>query len=269
MRKCASYGSICLLASLFLLAPVINGCGGGTTPPECDGVANPCAAADVQRCNPAGDAAQICQADADGCLVWTNSASCGTHQSCEVSGSSAACACDDECTTSGATQCSGTVIQTCTADADECLYLEAGTDCADSSQNCDDSAEPAVCTDICTNECDTVGATQCNLTVIETCTVDGDGCNDWVAGTDCADNSEYCDDSTEPAACTATCTSDCVTLGATQCADTVIETCTQIGACTNWVAGTDCADSNQFCDNTADPAVCVDTCTNECPTVGL
>ncbi len=126
------------------------------------------------------------------------------EEGCGAFDTSGCTGCTDECTTVGETQCNGTVIETCTVRPDGCNDWVGGVDCATTADPfCDDTAEPAVCVSNCVNECANVDETQCNGTVIETCTVQADGCNDWIGGVDCADNGESCDDSAEPAVCVA------------------------------------------------------------------
>jgi hypothetical protein len=271
MRK-QMYSKTFSLLSVFLMLGLLGtGCGGGGTTNNCDGVANSCVTADASKCNTANTGIQTCQANVDGCLVWTDSMTCGERQTCDTSGADVACRCNIECTTSGETQCSTTnttVIQTCTADNHGCLYWADGTDCADTSQFCDDANEPAVCSTTCTNQC-TAGETQCNGTIIQGCAMVGT-CTDWVDGTDCNDNGLLCNDLAEPATCVATCTNECDTVDATQCNGEVIETCTlnNTTGCNEWVAGTNCADNSEFCVITGGDAVCSATCEHRCDTEG-
>jgi len=265
------YSKTLSLLSVFLMLGLLGtGCGGGDTPNNCDGVANSCVTADASKCNTANTGIQTCQANVDGCLVWTDSMTCGDRQTCDTSGADVACRCNIECTTSGETQCSTTnttLIQTCTADAHGCLYWADGTDCADTSQYCDDTNEPAVCSTTCTNQC-TLGETQCNGTIIQGCAMVGT-CTDWVNGTDCDDNSLLCNDLNEPATCVAACTHECNTIDATQCNGEVIETCTlnNVTGCNEWDAGTDCSTNSEFCVVTAGVAACSATCEHHCDTV--
>ncbi len=223
---------------------------------------------DMTQCD--GDAIQTCVATST-CNEWSDTTDCSADsQTCgyDDNGDPVCTSdCTSDCDTVDATQCSdtGEVIQTCTANADGCNYWVDGTDCAADSQLCDDSGDDAVCV-ACISECDTVDATQCSDTgeVIQTCTLDADGCNYWVDGTDCAADSLVCDDSGDTAVC-AGCVSDCDTVDATQCSDTgeVIQTCTHndTDGCDYWEDTYDCADDTELCDDSGDDAVCVAACT--------
>ncbi|MBW1810729.1 MAG: lamin tail domain-containing protein, partial [Deltaproteobacteria bacterium] len=130
----------------------------------------------------------------------------------------------------------------------------AGVDCNDigDGEICDYGTDPFSC---CADGCSTAGEQQCNGTVIETCTQVG-ACLQWVAGTDCNDigDGEICDYGTDPFSC---CANTCQVLNVTQCNGTLIETCTQVGACLQWVGGIDCSDNGEVCDGSSDPAICV------------
>jgi cysteine-rich repeat protein len=121
-----------------------------------------------------------------------------------------------------------------------------------SCNNCsfDDSGCTTGCTDNCTAEDDT----QCTGDVLGTCTVGADGCLDWV-DTDCTTMSQICDDGGATALCADNCTSNCTTLGDTECIDANnLNTCTDSGnGCMNWTAST-CTGGT--CDDTTPPAAC-------------
>jgi len=186
---------------------------------------------------------QTCTANADGCDYWVDTYDCADDtQVCDDSGEDAVCAdCVSECDTVSAAECSaaGEIIQTCTTDTDGCNYWVDTYDCADDTEVCDDSGADAVCT-ACVDECDTVGATQCSATgeVIQTCTVGGDTCNDWIDGTDCAADSQVCNDSGDDAVCT----------DAVDCTEAAEDGGFELGASTPWTEtdtqGSPICDSN-------------------------
>ncbi|MBN2495731.1 MAG: PPC domain-containing protein [Deltaproteobacteria bacterium] len=285
-----------------LLAFGLAGCNGDTEDP-CAGLANLCTEDGALQCNTGDTAIQTCQANADNCLVWTDTETCGARQTCDDSGEAPACVCNDTCTTAGETQCAGTVIQTCTADGDGCLGWANTTDCADTNQACDDSGADAVCVGGgCTD-----GETRCDGDVVQTCadgawgdtqdcaatgqTCDDSGadavcvgetctngetrcdgnvvqtCTDhaWVDTEDCETSGQVCDDSGADAICVVVCTHECDTVGDTQCNGEVIELCTtDADGCRYWSVSRDCGSSGQTCDDSAEPAVCTGTCVSNC-----
>jgi len=139
-------------------------------------------------------------------------------------GSGAEC-CIGECTVGDPNVCQGDSVFACVADAGGCGVLTLDTDCAANGQVCANGACVA-----CVNGCDTENATQCNGDVVETCTLGGNGCLDWVAGTDCAATGDFC------------VSGACVTL-----------TCTDLGSAVGVGVGTG--------DNTGLPNVLVPSCT--------
>src|SRR5690606_3627796 len=93
-----------------------------------------------------------------------------------------------------------TVVQTCTVGANGCLSWVPGVDCGTGGQQCADGSGTAQCVS-CQGTCPAAGVTQCYGETIETCTVNAQGCVEWVAGTDCSANGEFCDGSGAPAVC--------------------------------------------------------------------
>jgi hypothetical protein len=90
--------------------------------------------------------------------VWTDSTSCGDNAVCDDAIDPPTCVCEDECISAGDSACVGDVVNNCLADEVGCLYWVAGTDCAAAGENCDDSAEPAVCVAGCGDgTCDAEG----------------------------------------------------------------------------------------------------------------
>jgi len=246
-------------------AVAVAGCGDDDSGDPCQGVAETdlCETAGDLQCSTDGTRVQSCAADANGCLVWTSTTTCGTNQTCVATGTTPACECVDDCT-AGESECRGSVVWACEADADGCLVWARGDDCAATDESCVETGTTAECSSTCTPNCTTAGDTQCDGTVIQTCTDVGGGCLQWQDGTDCADTSEVCDDTAEPAVCAAGCTPTCTSEDETRCSGTVIQTCTDVDGCLLWQDGTDCADTSEVCDDTAEPAVCAAGCTPTC-----
>jgi hypothetical protein len=102
--------------------------------------------------------------------------------------------CTDGCSASGDTQCAGDWVQTCEVGGDGCLGWSDTQDCSASGEQCEEDAATAQCTGGgCTDECAQQGGSQCNGDVVETCQQGGDGCLDWVSGTDCSTSGLSCD----------------------------------------------------------------------------
>ncbi|PKN19204.1 MAG: hypothetical protein CVU65_18025, partial [Deltaproteobacteria bacterium HGW-Deltaproteobacteria-22] len=217
----------------------------GEDPCEALSTAVRCDAEGDLQCGLAGTAIQACTADADGCLVWSTTATCGNNQDCVTTDNTPSCDCLDACA-EGVSVCSGTAIMTCEADADGCLAWSLQNDCDDTAQLCDDSTDPPECVSECISNCVTESATACAGTLIQTCTDVGDGCLQWRDGTDCDDTTQLCDDEGGTAECYTPCVSTCTTALTNQCAGTMLQTCTDVGdGCLQWQDDTEC-----------DPGVC-------------
>jgi len=123
------------LGSVFLAALATSpaGCGNGGTN-NCDGVANACEEADATRCDGTNSGIQTCLADSDGCLVWTDSTSCGDDAVCDdtIDPPSCVAGCGDgECDPDA-----GETPESCPADCDpscetltDCLTMEWDAGC--------------------------------------------------------------------------------------------------------------------------------------------
>ena len=250
-------------------AVAVAGCGDDDSGDPCQGVAETdlCETAGDLQCSTDGTRVQSCAADANGCLVWTSTTTCGTNQTCVATGTTPACECVDDCT-AGESECRGSVVWACEADADGCLVWARGDDCAATDESCVETGTTAECSSTCTPNCTTAGDTQCDGTVIQTCTDVGGGCLQWQDGTDCADTSEVCDDTAEPAVCAAGCTPTCTSEDETRCSGTVIQTCTDVDGCLLWQETTDCAATGQVCDDAGGTPACVTPCVPDCTTAG-
>ena len=140
------------LGMVFLAALAANpvGCGGGGAGSNCGGVANPCTSASATQCNATDSGIQACLPDADGCLVWTESTSCGDDEVCDDTGGTAQCVADDcgdgTCDAAGGEtpeSCPEDCKPPCTAIVD-CLTLEWDAGC-DGRWDCVEEACVEVC----------------------------------------------------------------------------------------------------------------------------
>jgi hypothetical protein len=235
--------------------------------PECT-CQDVCSTLGDTRCQ--GTVVQTCSTAASGCLDWADTQDCADDGlSCSLVSGEAQCTegCTDECEYQDQGQCSGDIIQTCNMGADGCLHWEDVTDCSLTLQACDDTSGTPECITTCTGNCPVADMLRCSGTVIQVCTLNTDGCLYWEDGTDCADTDQVCEIVDLVAQCVDECTDECDTTGETQCSGTVIQTCTAgTDGCNDWVDGTDCADTGNTCDDTDEPAECIngsgDSCTD-------
>jgi hypothetical protein len=116
--------------------------------------------------------------------------------------------CIDSCSGDGATRCANDAVEICATDVFGCLAWQVLNDCAAAGDVCDDFSGTPVCAP-CASFCGTAGETRCNADVIETCTDVGQGCLDYVGGTDCALTGEVCLDAAGAAACVVPAGEDC------------------------------------------------------------
>ena len=115
----------------------------------------------------------------------------------------------------------------------------------------------------CTNECASNGLTQCSGTQIQRCgNFDADSCLEWDTPSACPTAGETC----SGGVCAAGCTSECSSVGATQCSGQQVQTCGNFDAdaCLEWGTAVNCPNGGEVCSNGA----CSVPCTNECPTAG-
>ncbi len=169
---------------------------------------------------------------------------------------------NNKCEEEGKKRCNGTTIQVCTKGSNEDLDWVDESDCGKKSLSCLDNGTTVKCSAGCSDTCSDENATRCRGTEIETCTKGSDGCKAWVAGTNCADTSQICEETGGTAACAGKCTNACPNAGDSRCSGTKIETCaTGASGCLEWIAGYDCATSGQACDASSGSATCSTTCT--------
>ena len=107
--------------------------------------------------------------------------------------------CESECGPEGVTQCdeTGQHVQSCLVFADGCTYWVETKDCGQNDEVCEETGGTAACVEACITDCDDDGATRCvdDGEVIQTCTVEPNGCIHWVDTADCADAGLLCNDS--------------------------------------------------------------------------
>lgn len=200
---------VCTVAVGFLA------CSDDTAPPKPDtgpsvdqGQTDRCTPEGKQRCN--GTTIQSCKKGTSGLLDWADDSDCGaTNLSCLDNGTTVQCSagCSDSCPTVDVSRCRGTEIEKCTKGSDGCKAWVAGTNCATTSQVCDESGTAPVCADKCTDACPTAGNSRCQGTKVETCATGGNGCLAWIAGYDCATGGWACSDTGGAAKCEFTCSS--------------------------------------------------------------
>lgn len=260
---------LCLVLSSVLWIAVI-GC--DDDPPDetdCSYVQDPCANLGDQRCSDRGDTIEICQVNMELCNIWGTDESCGSNQRCE-GGSNPTCVCENTCETPGEEQCDGTNAMNCTVDGFDCRYWNVEVNCSTGGGTCEVIDGDAQCTVECDDSCSPDGATRCNSSFLQTCTIADEGCLEWTVTTDCAEEGGTCDDSGDVPECDYTCSDACPTIDQTRCVGELIQTCVMGSeGCHEWSDGTDCAtmEPPQFCVVAETGAECVDECVDRCPAV--
>jgi hypothetical protein len=238
------------------IGQVCEDAGGGAA---CESLcSDPCTPISAARC--AGSVVQVCTVGGDGCTFWSDDTDCAdTGRACQESGGTAQCVltCQDDCTSLGDTRCLGAVVQTCALEADGCARWANGEDCAASGQACESTGGEAGCVPVCDDECTPEGATRCSGTLIQTCAVGAEGCTLWLAGIDCADDGQLCDDAYGGAVCVLACSDACAQEGAARCSGARIQTCGPgPEGCLAWIDGTDCAATGEVCAESNGSASC-------------
>lgn len=190
-------------------------CSDDTSPPKADtgpgvdqGQTDRCTPEGKQRCN--GTTIQSCKKGTSGVLDWADDSDCGaTNLSCLDNGTKVQCSagCSDSCQTEDVSRCRGTEIEKCTKGSDGCKAWVVGTNCATTSQVCDESGTAPVCADKCTDGCTTAGDSRCQGSKVETCATGANGCLAWTTGYDCATNGWACGETGGAAKCEFTCSS--------------------------------------------------------------
>jgi hypothetical protein len=241
------------LASLLLW-----GCGDDAETPSCENVANPCSAAGTS-CN--GDILVGCAADADGCLVESQTDCAADNKVCSADPAPAACVDDVDpcqglslCDTPG-TSCSGNNLITCAADANGCL-VESQTDCTADNKVCSDDPAPAACVedDLCAGLtlCDVEGVS-CDGNNLLTCAMDDNSCLVETSQDCTLLENGYCNDTLVPPACD-TAEDPCATVEnpcdaiLTECVGDTLVVCAEDGNGCLFETQTDCTANDMICE---------------------
>lgn len=159
------------------------GCGGGGGGNDCDGVANACTELSAAQCNGANSGIQTCLPDPDGCLVWTDSTSCGDNAVCDDTSGPAQCVggCGDgTCDADGGetpANCPQDCDQLCEATVD-CLALEWDASCEGRwdcvEQACVEVCDYDSCGDALCSAAEGENAQTCPRDCLEGCTLKTD-----------------------------------------------------------------------------------------------
>lgn len=156
--------------------------------------------------------------------------------------------CRDACPSAGDARCDGDVVEVCGLSASGCLGWSADTSCAamEPVQVCDSTqvGTAACAPPPCTDQCPQAGNERCAYgdSVVQTCTLQPDGCLDWSVSEDCTllSSSGFCEDTGETVMCQA-CHDDCTTAGETDCVSDVLRRCVQVvPGCLEWQEVVDC-----------------------------
>jgi hypothetical protein len=135
---------------------------------------------------------------------------------------------------------------------------------------CDDENCEFDVSGCCYSTCAVEGETQCDENVVETCALGDNGCLYWEDTTDCENDGLICVEENDAASCEELCTDTCPGEGVEQCDGDVVQICTMnLNGCVEWADATDCANTNQICEEDGDTASCVYDCTDECQAVDV
>ncbi len=242
-----------------LLGIIILNCGRDEPTPCYSTCVNPA----EERCNV--DIIQTCAQVRHRCFRWFDRIDCSDYgRTCGYQGGIAVCVsfCTDNCEAIGNTRCYEDIIQTCKPGGDGCLDWVNDVDCSDYGEACDDAGGYARCVVTCIDECESESDTRCDGNTIQTCAKGIDLCLHWT-DTEVCPQGLVCDYSSGIARCITTCTNECETEYTTRCDNTIILTCTRnADGCLYWESGTDCSETDRFCDDSSGSAECV--CVNEC-----
>lgn len=176
------------------------GCGDRASGGACDQVANGCPVQGDFSC--AGDTIQTCEEDADGCLVWTDGATCGPGTFCAAGG----CCGDGEIT--GGEVCDGSNLGLATCQSEgygtgtlACLATCVGYDLAGCSgqgvcgNGVIEGAEQCDGDNLGITSCTTEGFYSGSIGCNEDCTPDTSGCSEF-CGDGQLNGAEDCDGNT-------------------------------------------------------------------------
>ena len=129
--------------------------------------------------------------------------------------------------------------------------------------SCDDSGGAS--NNSCADECLQAGAVMCNGDLIDRCEDQG-GCLVWSTVTNCSVTGGTCDDALGTPKCTDSCVDLCDGVGETRCNGTRVQNCVEGGAgCLTWETDSDCALTEQACNDGSGQAACVEDCNLHSP----
>jgi hypothetical protein len=170
--------------------------------------------------------------------------------------------CDNACPAADDLRCTGDVLEICATGGNGCLAWQTEQNCAATDLICDDTGATPVCVPDCTDNCTTVGATQCAGDLLQTCEVQTSGCRDW-SDTNCAATGDACFELAGGAVCADPCQNLC-SLGDSRCSGGNVETC-QANAygCRSYVLQTTCDPATQYCEVVGGDAQCTTNGTGE------
>jgi hypothetical protein len=242
-------------------------CDDNTEPATClEGCTDRCAAGQT-RCS--GTLIQDCSLVGE-CYFWTDLDDCASGgQICSAASGQAGCydPCSDDCPTAGADRCVGALVEVCSLRDDGCNDWLTSDDCGASGQICSAASGAAGCYDPCSDACQAAGEIRCDGDWVQTCTLEANGCLNWLGTRDCPGEGLICADYIDPPGCAVPCEHECPAVDETRCnADaTDVEICGQgLDGCNDWVALTNCSGDGLVCWDSG----CVAPCVDECDTPG-
>jgi Carboxypeptidase regulatory-like domain len=169
-----------------------------------------------------GNGVRTCEADPNGCGVWSALAACASGQVC--SGGQCQGACTSQCM-QGATYCSGAGYRTCIATVSGCNDWSPNVTACPNGQVCSGGACTAACSDRCAP-----GATQCSGSGVQTCEIKPSGCRDWSDPIPCG-SGKVCSGGN----CTTSCTDQCAANDKRCVGNDQLQTCdVQASGCRDW-----------------------------------
>ncbi|MBU1068347.1 hypothetical protein KJ975_02160 [Myxococcota bacterium] len=238
------------LTLLVLVMTWGTACAGGNTKSNVNNVSN---------ANNVNNLIEICNDgldnDDDGDTDCDDS-ECVSAANCQTNNVNNTNNCAGSCT-AGHQQCAENVVQTCMA-GDPCPTWGNTVNCTETSATCtvNDVDHTASCVANCTDECAS-GESTCVNNEVHACGTSG-GCMTFSLDQDCALTDQVCEYNAlaQEATCVTSCVPGCTTEGVDQCNGTIIESCTLVAGCLQWVTETDCATQSKSCQLVAGSGVC-------------
>jgi len=212
-------------ATMATASGVDSGTEGGSVGLAPDGSActNACTAG-LTQC--AVGVVQSCQTGANGCTQWVTTTTCGTHETCTVTGAdagaTASCVCNSsECTEVGTVCQDSQTVATCAKDVSGCFYAASTSPCT-APMSCSGLTPSAACSLTCTNSC-TQGQKSCVSGGLVTCTLGSNGCLAYSAPVACGAH-QSCTGATGAATCSCN-PNECVSANPVCAGSTAVATC--------------------------------------------